>query len=107
MAQSVNGFIAKENNETPWSEEEWENFSKITKKIKNIVVGRKTYEIMKEKNEFKKIGNPFVMVVTSKNYQSAENTVFVKSPTEAIVLLKHKGFSEMLLGGGSKLNASF
>jgi dihydrofolate reductase len=104
---SVNGFIAKENDEAPWSQEIWDSYYHIAKKFKSIVLGRKTYEIMKEANEFEKIGNPFITVITSKNYKSTENTVFVKSPTEAIALLKHKGFSEALLAGGSQLNTSF
>ncbi len=28
MAMTVNGYVAKENDETPWSDEEWESYSK-------------------------------------------------------------------------------
>ena len=48
MAMSVNGCIAKENNETPWSDAVWESYYKIAKQFKAIILGRKTYEIMKD-----------------------------------------------------------
>tara|TARA_Y100000310_G_scaffold345354_2_gene464086 strand:- start:3007 stop:3486 length:480 start_codon:yes stop_codon:yes gene_type:complete len=104
MAMSANGFIAKENNETPWSNEEWESFSTMVQSIGNIVIGRKTYEIMKENNEFEKIGNPVVVVVSN---TLKEKSVFVNSPEKAIEQLKEKGFSEVLVAGGGILNSSF
>ena len=104
MAITANGYIAKENNETPWSDEEWESFSEKVKKIKNLVVGRKTFEIMEQEEEFQKIDNPFTVIVSN---QKENNSNFVNSPEQAINLLKEKGFSEILVAGGGKLNSSF
>ena len=104
MAMTANGYIAKENNETPWSDEEWESFSEKVKKIKNLVVGRKTFEIMEEGEEFQKIGNPFTVIVSNKK---EDNSNFVNSPEQAIKLLEEKGFSEILIAGGGILNSSF
>lgn len=104
MAITANGYIAKGNNETPWSNEEWESFSSIVKKIGNLVIGRKTFEIMNQGNEFQKIGNPFTVIVSNKENN---NSNFVESPEDAIELLKEKGFSEILVAGGGKLNSSF
>lgn len=39
MAQSLNGFIAKENNSTPWSDECWESYSNICSKYPAIIIG--------------------------------------------------------------------
>jgi len=47
MAMSVNGYIAKENGETHWSDEEWRSFSEKVKEFACIIIGRKTYEIMR------------------------------------------------------------
>ncbi len=107
MAQTINGYIARENNETPWSEEEWLNFFKLVKKTKNIVIGKNTYEIMKANDEFSKIGNPFTVVVSKEDFAPNSNFAIVKSPKEAIKLLKEKGFTKVLVGGGGKLNSSF
>ena len=104
MAITANGYIAKENNETPWSDEEWESFSEKVKKIKNLVVGRKTFEIMEQGEEFQKIGNPFTVIVSN---QKENNSNFVNSPEQAIKLLKERGFFEILVAGGSTLNSSF
>ena len=104
MAITANGYIAKENNETPWSNEEWESFSEKVKEIKNLVIGRKTFEIMKQGNEFQKIDNPFTVIVSN---QKENNSNFVDSPEQAIKLLEKKGFSKILVAGGGTLNSSF
>lgn len=106
IAQTVNGYIAKENDETPWSKQIWDSYYKIANQFKAIILGRRTYEIMKQVNEFDKINNPFVIVLSNEVKQHSE-IQFVKSPQEAIKLLKSKNFKEVLVGGGSKLNASF
>ncbi len=110
MAQTVNGYIAKENDETPWSEVIWDSYYKTSKQFKAIIIGRRTYELMKEADEFKKIGNPFTVILSrklSKIFTANLNFTVAKSPKEAVELLKAKNFKEALVGGGSKLNASF
>ncbi len=104
MAITANGYIAKENNETPWSDEEWQSFSNIVKKIGNLVIGRKTFEIMNQDDEFQQIGNPFTVIVSNKQ---DNNSNFVSSPEQAIKLLEEKGFSEIIVAGGGRLNSSF
>ena len=104
MAITANGYIAKENDETPWSDEEWDSFSNIAKKIGNLVIGRKTFEIMNQDDEFQQIGNPFTVIVSNKENN---NSNFVNSPEQAIKLLEEKGFSEILVAGGGMLNSSF
>jgi dihydrofolate reductase len=106
MAITINGYIAKENNETPWSKEEWTSFSNFIKDKKNIIIGRNTYDLMKGENEFDKIGNP-VVVVVSKNKVLDENIITVGSPKEAVDVLKEKGFNEFVVAGGGILNSSF
>ena len=107
MATTANGYIARKNDETPWSNEEWQSFKKKVGEIGNIIIGRRTYEIMKEKKEFQKIGDPFTIVLTRKRREGSSNLTFVNSPEKALDLLKEKGFSETLVAGGSTLNSSF
>ena len=66
MAMTANGMIARKNGDTPWSASEWKSYSKSVRSHKALIIGRRTYEIMKKGNDFKRIGNPFVVVV-SKN----------------------------------------
>ena len=107
MATTVNGYIAKENDETPWSDEEWLSFSRFVKEVKNIVIGRRTYEIMKSNDEFGKIGNPFTVVVSKEDFAHNSNFAIAKSPKEALKILEEKGFAKALVTGGGMLNSSF
>ena len=107
MVITVNGLIAKENDEAPWSDTIWKNYYKTGKKIRNIIVGRKTYELMKEVNEFEKLGNPLTVVLTSKPLKGNENLFFVSSPKKALEIIKNKGYKKTLLGGGAKTTSAF
>ena len=107
MTITINGYIATENDNAPWSDELWSSYYNLAKKFKAIILGRRTFEMMKEVNEFEKMGNPYTVVLTKKKQQNTNNTFFVTSPKEALELLKKKGFKEVLIGGGGKLNASF
>lgn len=108
MAVTANGMIATEDEETPWSTEEWDAYRTMVKKSGNIVIGKKTYEVMKEISEFDKIGNPLIVVVSSEEKPREEGSfLFVNSPQNAISVLNKKGFHTILLAGGGKINSSF
>jgi dihydrofolate reductase len=107
MAITANGYIARENDDTPWSDEEWEAFNKMANHVKNEVIGRKTLELFNEKG-IEAMGNPFIVVLTSqKGAKSNKNIKFVNTPQEALELLERQGFKEALVAGGSTLNTSF
>jgi len=101
MATTANGYIAKENDETPWSDVIWSGYYDFVKKRGNIILGKRTYELMKEVNEFEKLGFPITVVVSSTaENKSDENTIFVSSPKEALAVMKEKRVSEIVVGGG-------
>lgn len=52
MAMSADGFIAGPNDETPWSDAEWQAFQEFVRSCDVCVLGRKTYEVMRDGNEF-------------------------------------------------------
>lgn len=112
MAMTVNGFIAKENDDTSWvSETEWANFSRVIKKAGNMIIGRRTYEIMLRQDEFTRSGLTTIKtVVVSDRPVKVHNSPFVsiaKSPAEALNILQKQGFETILVCGGGGLNASF
>jgi len=107
IATTINGYIAKENHETPWSKEEWISFSSFINKRKNIVIGKNTYYLMKKENEFDKIGNPMVVVVSKNEMINEKNILIAHSPLKAIDILNKKGFNEVVVAGGGRLNSSF
>jgi len=109
MAISSDGFIAKEDGSTDFvSDAEWINYSKFVNDAGNIIIGRKTYEIMKKNKEFDKFGDIFVVVVSSQDIKTTEkNYLFVKSSKEALEFLEKKNFNVAVVSGGGKLNTSF
>ncbi len=108
MAQTLNGFIAKNNGETPWSDECWESYSSVCSKYSAMVLGKTTFDLIQEDpSEWESIGKPFVVVVSSKPLNLSGNFASASSPEEAIDILKSKGFESVVIGGGAKTNSSF
>jgi dihydrofolate reductase len=107
MAMSVNGMIARNDDETPWSAETWESYYKIAKSCKVMIVGRRTYEIMVGADEFKKIGNPHTIVISKNSIRRRENFTFVKNITAAMNAAKRAKAKKVLIGGGCMTNSEF
>jgi dihydrofolate reductase len=108
LAQTVNGYIARENNSTPWSKEEFTTYYSTVKKTKNLILGRRTYQIMKKYGELAKCGKPFTVIVTkSRKLKPGSRVAIANSPSAAVKILKSKGFNEAIIGGGSRLATSF
>jgi dihydrofolate reductase len=106
LTMTLNGYIATENDESPWPKEVWQSYYAISKKYKVVIVGRKTYEIMDKISEFKKIGNPFVIVLSKKKTNTKSNVIFLDSPKKALGVAKKMGFKKILISGGGILNTS-
>jgi dihydrofolate reductase len=109
MSTTVNGYIARENDDTDFvSDTEWESFVNMVKKVDNIIIGRRTYEIMQKSDDFARLSESKIVVVTSNVLKSENpNVFFANTPEDALKLLQDKGFSEALVAGGGKLNSSF
>jgi len=107
IATTLNGYIATTKDDAPWSMEVFENYYTYIKQTGNIIVGRRTYEIMKDVGEFAELGNPFTVVVTSQNiFKNTEKTRFVPSIKQALREVEDMGFTTAVIGGGSQLNTS-
>ncbi len=107
MAMTVNGMIARENDDTPWSKAVWREYYKFIKQKRNIIIGRRTYELMKSVNEFEKLNRPVTVVLSGKKTDSEGNIFFATSPESALKIMKQHSIKDVVVGGGSKLNASF
>lgn len=108
MAISANGYIAKADGTTPWSDDEWKSFSKMVDAYGNIVIGKTTYDIMRQHDEFANIGNPFVIVVSHSDLENQPTNVErAESPEHALKILQKELFDTALVAGGGTLNASF
>ena len=107
MAISVNGMIAKKDDDTSWiSQKEWDSYSLVVRTAGNVVIGRRTYEIITKQPGFAELKDIKVVVVSSQDFPTlSENHVITHSPQEALQKLEH--FDTVVVAGGSILNASF
>ncbi len=104
MATSVNGMISTLNDETPWSKEEFSEFYKFAKEAGNMIIGRKTYEIMNKDGELKKLKDVTTIILTHK---CVDRQLTAKNPTEALEIVKKLKLPIALVCGGTKTNSSF
>lgn len=108
MTTSVDGFIARNDDTTPWSTAEWQAYAAFVKTKGNIIVGRKTYDLMSSSGEFQTIGLPFTVVLSKTRSGSTDGrTMFVPNPEEALAVVRGQGFTDILLGGGETVNTAF
>jgi dihydrofolate reductase len=106
MAMSVNGYVALNDDSAPFSDQSWENYLEYISKFQNMIVGRKTYEIMKKEGDLDDLEQkPQVVILTSNAELTVEN--IATSPQAALEKVKQLGFSEALIAGGATTNAAF
>jgi dihydrofolate reductase len=110
IATSINGYIAKPDDNTEWlSAEDNDSFEKKCREYGNVVLGRRSFETLKEDVPF-----PFFdvtsVVVTRQKIENTwgEKAIFTDAPPQEIVaMLQQVGFENVLIGGGSQINAAF
>ena len=107
MAISLNGMIAKSDDDTSWiSKEEWDSYSLAVRTAGNLIVGHRTYSILTKQPEFAEFKDIKLVVVTQDDFQTlAQNHLVAHSPKEALDFLKD--YKEVVVAGGGILNASF
>lgn len=71
MAISADGFIAGPDDETPWSDDAWAAFQAFVKTCDVVLLGRRTYEIMRDQNEFVD-GPEYVVATTNSSFDTGK-----------------------------------
>ncbi len=107
MAISLNGMIAKSDDDTSWiSKEEWDSYSLAVRTAGSLIVGHRTYGILTKQPEFSEFKDVKLVVVAQENFKTlAKNHLVAHSPKEALKLLSD--FEQVVVAGGGALNASF
>ena len=107
MAMSLNGMIAKGNDDTSWiSKEEWDSYSEAVRKAGNLIVGHRTYDILTKQSEFSEFKDVKIVVVSKGRFKTlSSNHLVLNSPKEALEIFKDE--DEVIVAGGGILNYSF
>ncbi len=107
MAISVNGCIAKEDDNTSWiSKEEWDSYSAMVRKVGSMIIGHRTYDILTKQPEFSELSEVRIVVVSHQDFVTlAYNHLTAKTPQQALGLLK--GADEVVVAGGGQINSAF
>ena len=109
MASTLNGYIAKVDDSTSWtSKEDWQVFLTMARKMDAIIIGRRTYDVIRK--EHTQIQSAFTVVLTRniKLLRTNSHTFITdKSLTDVFKLLKDKGCKQVMIAGGGILNSSF
>lgn len=100
MAVSVDGFIAGDNDETPWSDEEWAAYQDFIKTCDVCVIGRRTYEIMRDNDDFM-AGQKYLVATSNRALNTGDcQKIVIKSRTDL------PNVEKLGIIGGGELNGS-
>jgi dihydrofolate reductase len=110
IAITPNGMIAKRDDDTTWiSEIEWGMFSRFVNDHGNMVIGKRTYEILVAHDEFNRpeLGSIRTVVLsdTRIDVHDPSHVSVAYSPTEALAQLGE--FETVVIAGGGSMNSSF
>lgn len=111
MAMTVNGIIAGEQNEEDFlSDDHWTVFCELARKIGCLVIGRKTYDVVRTWKDynFEDLRNVVKIVVSRNTAQKlGKEYILAQSPRDALGKAESLGFEEVLLAGGANINTAF
>ena len=111
MAMSANGLIARPDGEEDFlSHANWESFTELVDQCQNLIVGRKTYEAVKQWEEnysFDDFSAVKVVLTRDQAYALDAGYKRAATPEEALAILRSHGCAQALLTGGAGANTSF
>ncbi len=109
MAQSLNGYIAKQNGDTAWiGSSDKAVFKQKTLAARNVVMGRSTYEVMLSEGSFPLDGRLNVVMTREIKESDSDNVLFTnKTPGEVLDYMREQQFAEVMVIGGGKIAKSF
>ncbi|MCC6404801.1 MAG: dihydrofolate reductase family protein [Candidatus Yanofskybacteria bacterium] len=110
-ATSADGYIARlDGSEDFLSDAHWDTFTTMAREYGNFIVGRKTYEHVRDWSEnvnFDSLAGLARIVVTRDSSFVAPGFIIATSPRAALSMLAERGQSRALVIGGTAINTSF
>jgi dihydrofolate reductase len=106
MTMTVNGYIARSDGTTPWSDAAWQSYQSMVQEYKTMIIGSSTYKLVTPE-EIEKLGDPAVVVLTHTAKSDEGPVSFATSAQEALAKIEARGFTKALVDGGAQCNAAF
>ncbi|MBI1881723.1 MAG: dihydrofolate reductase family protein [Chloroflexi bacterium] len=106
MTLTANGYFAQADETHPIPKEILDNFRQFVGKTGNLINGRQTYDLMRDRIAQGGFSGIEVVIVSHSPLQ-AEGVSPAASPHEALQHLDQKGFDTALVGGGAQLDSAF
>jgi len=107
MAISVNGMVADQYDQVPWTKPIWSEYYKYVQSSGALVVGRRTLDLMTTTDELDKLRKVKIAVLTRTVQASHDNLAYFSLPTQIVEYFQNQGFSHIVVGGGPKTNSLF
>ncbi len=110
LASSVNGMISNKTNVPNWLSQEYgQGFLAICQRMKAVVMGKRTYEILSPDHlPLKGGGRLIVLTHDAAVKPSQSNVVFTdKTPQEIVRILEARGHHEAVIIGGTQTVSEF
>jgi len=105
---SVNGkVLLAENPNHQVPQEILGEFMQMASKAGNLILGRKTFDMMAVYPAAMEALSGIDMVILSEHKRDDEGLKVVSSPEQAIEYFKQKGSTEIIVGGGTQIYNSF
>ncbi|MCL5100703.1 MAG: dihydrofolate reductase [Candidatus Marsarchaeota archaeon] len=106
VAMTVNGIIAKDGGKRFVPYDNWKLFLKKARNVGNLIIGRKTFEAIREGGGLKRLEGIRTIIVSKKGLENIGDFEIVATPEEAVEKIMSAGYRECLIGGGGLLNGS-
>lgn len=108
LTVSIDGLIADKEGVPHFPDGAWEYWCSLVNDANNVIAGRSSYEQLIN-DEYASVLHPTHKIVLSSRDLKLVDTSWqhVKSPSEALEVLKNKGVDEAIIGGGRAVAHSF
>ena len=110
LASSVNGMVSNKANVPNWLSQEYgQGFMGICQRMKAVIMGKTTYEILSPDHlPLKDEGTLIVLTHETAATPSQSNVVFTdKTPQEIVPILEARGHHEAVIIGGTQTVSEF
>lgn len=110
MAMSVDGSIARDTGSEDFlSEENWSDFSDIAEEAGAFVIGKKTYETVKEweNHSYRNIEAERIVLTTDDEMDVGSEYTKSESPEDCVEFAENSDANGLIVTGGASTNSSF